>query len=63
MTGEGVIARPFPLVIASLFSLSLRAKRGNLEEQNPKSEIRNTKQYQMTKIQMTKGVLSFEFGY
>ena len=30
-----------PGVIASLFSLSLRAKRGNLEEQNPKSEILN----------------------
>jgi hypothetical protein len=50
MTGGGVIA--------GLSPLSLRAKRGNLEEQNPKSEIRNAKQYQMTK-----GVLSFEFGY
>jgi len=44
-------------------SRSGQAPPGNPEEQNSKSEIRNTKQYQMTKIQMTKGVLSFEFRY
>jgi hypothetical protein len=52
MTGGG---RPSQRqkVIASLFYLSLRAERGNPGKQNSKSEIRNTKQYQMTKIPMT----------